>query len=149
MIHQDGYLDNPVDRSHRRQNRGFEVSRSTVKYEPSPIPVMLITNILHDNRQVTKDLTGMQVLRRKLSGWRRSNPGHKLERDRDFFQVGVLCHCFWIYPIGKLLNVAQHKVLECVVVETGLPECRKRLFIGPLYLCLWMEQGPHRAVVMI
>src|SRR5216684_3111869 len=149
MVHKDRYLDHPVDRGHRRKDGCFEIRRPSIQDKPIPNLVTSITYILQNDWKIVKELTGVQVLRREIRALMCSNPGHKLERGRKFFQLGVLYHRLWIDPVGEFLNMAERKILECVVLEAGLPECCKCSFIRPLCLDLPMEQGPHHIILLI
>ena len=139
VVHENGYLDHPADGHLWWQDGCFHVSGTTVKDKPVSTLVTLIVTILHDERELVKELVGVHVLRRWLSSLASSDSGYELERDWKCFHLGILEHGLWIHPEGEFVHITQRKALEGVVLKTRPPEPGKCLLIAPLCLHLWVE----------
>src|SRR5260221_13138105 len=96
VVHEDGDLNRPGNWPYWWQNGCFQISGATIKDVPMLVPI--IAGILDDERQIVKELTGVRVLRRELSGLYGSSFGRELERDRKWFHLGILGHRLRFHP---------------------------------------------------
>src|SRR5258708_36157086 len=95
MIHQDRYLNGPIDRMQRRQDGRLQVCGSPFQDKPA------CGGALRDERQALESLVGAEVLRWRLGPLLCSESRVKLERKRNFYDLVVLDHGFGIGPVSE------------------------------------------------
>ena len=73
------------------------------------------------------------------------------EDQRDWYgqHLLVLDHRLRVHPVRQPGDGAEHKALQCIILVTFFPVSDESCFTGPDRLYLWMEQRPHRGVLVI